>query len=121
MKQATINCGTTTASYFASVYVDSCAILADICEELGQRALIGKLCMNTISSGHDATKDPLGASIESTVDCLANTEQFVQHMLARESSLVYPIISPKSALTCTIDLLQGLGEIAVKYDVHIQV
>ncbi|XP_025075568.1 guanine deaminase-like [Pogonomyrmex barbatus] len=43
----TIGMGTTTACYFASLYAEASMILAEKAAELGQRAFIGKVNMNT--------------------------------------------------------------------------
>lgn len=37
-----INVGTTTCSYFSSIHVSAAKVLANVCHEAGQRALIGK-------------------------------------------------------------------------------
>lgn len=44
--ERTLKNGTTTASYFATIHYDACTILCDLVEELGQRAHIGKVCMD---------------------------------------------------------------------------
>ena len=41
--EATLNHGTTTAAYFATIHRESCDILCDVVEEYNQRALVGKV------------------------------------------------------------------------------
>lgn len=54
--------------------------------------------------------------IETTSDSLAATKSFISHFdsLPCDSStpLVQPIITPRFAISCTPDLLRGLGELA---------
>ena len=38
--------GTTTALYFATIHLSASKILADIAVERGQRAFVGKVCMD---------------------------------------------------------------------------
>ena len=40
---ATLNSGTTSAAYFATIHLESCEILCDVVEEANQRALVGKV------------------------------------------------------------------------------
>lgn len=43
----TLSSGTTTAAYFGTVHVESCIVLGEVAASAGQRALIGKVNMNT--------------------------------------------------------------------------
>lgn len=38
--------GTTTSNYFTTLHVEACKVLVDVVEALGQRAVIGKVCMD---------------------------------------------------------------------------
>lgn len=107
----TINCGTTLATYFATNYKDSSLILAEEAVKQGQRALIGKVCSNASSPDY---------YIEKTEDSLRDTEAFITDVLKLKSPLVKPIITPRFALSCTFELMKGLSELALKYDLHIQ-
>ncbi|KPP57543.1 guanine deaminase-like, partial [Scleropages formosus] len=42
----TLKNGTTTACYFATIHTDSSLLLAEIADKFGQRALVGKVCMD---------------------------------------------------------------------------
>jgi guanine deaminase len=54
--------------------------------------------------------------IETTSDSLASTKSFIAHFDSFSSGngtpLVQPIITPRFAISCTPDLLRGLGELA---------
>lgn len=100
--------GVTTASYYGSLHGEATKILAEICLEKGQRALVGKCNMNRNSPDYyiDA----------STEDSLLVTQDFISHVrsLDRDGSLVKPIITPRFAISCTDDLLTGLGELSTR-------
>lgn len=107
----TISSGTTLAAYFATNHKDGSLILAEEAMKQGQRALIGKTCSNACSPDY---------YIEKTEDSLRDTETFINGVINLNSSLVKPIVTPRFALSCTSELLSGLGELASKYDLHIQ-
>ncbi|KAJ5670941.1 hypothetical protein N7507_000068 [Penicillium longicatenatum] len=98
--------GITTASYYGSLHGKATQILADICLEKGQRALVGKCNMNRNSP--DWYRD---SSVE---DSLYQTRALIQHIqnIDPDSKLVRPIITPRFAISCEPELLNGLGAIA---------
>ncbi|XP_031624206.1 guanine deaminase [Contarinia nasturtii] len=107
----TINCGTTMASYFATNHKDSSLILAYEATKQGQRAFVGKVCSNNASPDY---------YIEKTADSLRDTETFINDVLNLNNPLVRPIITPRFALSCTSELLNGLSDLAAKYGLNIQ-
>ncbi|ODN02669.1 Guanine deaminase [Orchesella cincta] len=109
--EKTINNGTTTASYFTTIHTSSSEVMADMVEAYGQRALVGKVCMDCYSPDY---------YVETTEESLSGTTEFVKKILDRKNPLVLPTITPRFALTCSEDLLKGLGAIAKEHDVHIQ-
>lgn len=52
---------------------------------------------------------------------VASTEEFVKEIQELDTDLVKPTITPRFALSCTKELMNKLGEIAHKNDLHIQV
>jgi len=70
-----LNCGTTTASYFATLHKSATEILADIVELSGQRAFIGKVNMDCFSPEN---------YIETTEESLKSTEDFINNLLKRK-------------------------------------
>uniref|UniRef100_A0A0A1WM49 Guanine deaminase n=2 Tax=Zeugodacus cucurbitae TaxID=28588 RepID=A0A0A1WM49_ZEUCU len=50
----------------------------------------------------------------------AGTEEFVKEIQKLETDLVKPTITPRFALSCSKELMNKLGEIAHKNDLHIQ-
>lgn len=107
----TLSYGTTTASYFGSIYTDSTLILADSAIEHGQRALVGKV---------NLTKNGPPDYIETSEESLRETRRFVNEMLRKNSDLVKPIITPRFAVSVTKEDLKALGELAKEFDLRIQ-
>ncbi|KAJ3333148.1 hypothetical protein HDU76_011065 [Blyttiomyces sp. JEL0837] len=109
--QRSLRCGTTTASYFATIHLSACKILTDIIEEVGQRAYIGKVNMDRFSP--DTLRE---TSEESYSDTLA----FVDYVQSRGSDLMTPVLTPRFAISCTNDLLTKLGQLAKDRNLPIQ-
>lgn len=98
--------GITTASYYGSVHGEATRILADLCLEKGQRALVGKCNMD-----RNAPEYYRDASVE---ESLRVTEQCIAHIHAIDphGTLVQPVLTPRFAITCDPAVLSGLGQIA---------
>ncbi|ETS84568.1 hypothetical protein PFICI_02593 [Pestalotiopsis fici W106-1] len=98
--------GITTASYYGSMHADATNILADLCLKKGQRAFVGKCNMNR--NAPDFYRD---ATVESS---LGDTEKCIEHIrkIDPESKLLKHVLTPRFAITCDPELLQGLGQIA---------
>ncbi|KAJ2746681.1 hypothetical protein GGI20_001182 [Coemansia sp. BCRC 34301] len=110
--------GVTFAAYYGTIHLESNRVLADTIRQIGQRAYVGKVCMDANSPAYYS---------ESTKESLRDTEEFVKQVLddqANEShhqpKLVTPIITPRFAPSCSHDCLEGLGELAEKYQLPIQ-
>jgi guanine deaminase len=100
--------GVTTASYYGSLHGEATKILATICLQKGQRALVGKCNMDR--NAPDYYKDT------SAEESLQVTEDFISHIrsLDSEGKLIKPILTPRFAISCTDDLLAGLGQLAIE-------
>ena len=111
----TLSHGTTTASYFATLHVESTNLLADICLQKGQRAFIGRVCM-------DSDLSPEYIRDESPEKAIADTEATIAHINAIDPhhNLITPVITPRFAPSCTSPLLQQLGHLASTTHLPIQ-
>ncbi|KAI4595258.1 hypothetical protein KJ359_006932 [Pestalotiopsis sp. 9143b] len=100
--------GVTTASYYGSMHADATNILADLCLKKGQRAFVGKCNMNRNAPDYyrDAT---VQSSLEDTEKCIAHIRK-----IDPESKLLKHVLTPRFAITCDPELLEGLGEIAAR-------
>ncbi|GAM37156.1 hypothetical protein TCE0_022r06832 [Talaromyces pinophilus] len=105
--------GITTASYYSSRHADATKILANMCHEKGQRAFVGKCNMDRHAPAYIQEKS---ASLS-----LQETEECIQHIRglpgcsSPDTALINPVVTPRFAISCTPELLQGLGDI-VKRD-----
>ena len=134
-----LKCGTTFASYFATIHKTASKLLVDIANEIGQRAYIGKVSMDRNSPD---------TYIENTEEGLADEEEFIRYVLSltqtgqdflakidkgvslneNEQSLVnkettpliMPVVTPRFVPTCSMKMMVGLAELSNKYGVPVQ-
>ncbi|KAF3937697.1 hypothetical protein ABW19_dt0201954 [Dactylella cylindrospora] len=103
----TLSHGTTTAAYYATIHVPATNLLADICSSAGQRAFVGRVCMDHKEINPEYYRD------ESDDESLKNTCLCIDHIkkIDPDYELVSPIITPRFAPSCTAELLKKLGEL----------
>jgi len=102
-------CGTLRSCIFASSSTPGTEVLFEVLKDRGIGAYVGKVNMDRNAP----------ESITETTDAsLYETEYLIKKY--RNEQLVKPIITPRFAPTCTERLLQGLGELALKYDIPVQ-
>lgn len=104
----TIAHGTTTAAYYATIHVESTNLLASLCHSRGQRALIGRICMDHPSALVDYYRD------ESASEALSSTHAVINHVrtLDPTGERLAPILTPRSAVSCTSELMSALGALS---------
>ncbi len=109
--------GTTTAVYFGTIHGEANRILARICLEKGQRALVGKVAMDNPDECPDYYRDPdAGAAID-------ETRAFIEHVRTlpgNTNGLVRPVITPRFIPSCTDACLDGLGQVAAETGAAVQ-
>ncbi|NXR40824.1 GUAD deaminase, partial [Zosterops hypoxanthus] len=103
----TLKNGTTTACYFATIHTDSSLLLAEIVDKFGQRAFVGKVCMDV--------NDSVPQYREITAD--SNTNSVFYYF---QYPRVQPIVTPRFGPSCTEDLLNALGDLAETHNLHVQ-
>ncbi|KAI0409563.1 guanine deaminase [Xylaria palmicola] len=106
--------GTTTAAYYATIDVNATNLLADLCHAMGQRAFVGRMCMDHL--GPDYYLD------ESAEHALAATRATVDHIRSLDGAfdLVSPILTPRFAPACSSELMKGLSEIQKQTNLPMQ-
>ncbi|EFA06106.1 guanine deaminase [Tribolium castaneum] len=107
----TLDYGTTTACYFASLYDDSSLILANSVTKFGQRAFVGKVNMTKLAPSD---------YVETAQESIDNTLKFIRNVRAINNPLVQPIITPRFALSVDMDVMKKLSLIAKEYNLNIQ-
>ncbi|KAM9955657.1 hypothetical protein ACTFIW_002297 [Dictyostelium discoideum] len=103
--------GTTTCCYYATIHLEASELLAEIVSKRGQRAFIGKVCMDRHSPDH---------YVETTEQSISNTKEFVDRILAKGNPLVQPIVTPRFAPSCTDELMAALGKLSHEKQTLIQ-
>ncbi|EMR90817.1 hypothetical protein ACHAP3_002787 [Botrytis cinerea] len=98
--------GITTVSYYGSLHGEATKILANICFEKGQRAFVGKCNMNRNSPPYYTD-----ASAQSSLEVTKDFISYVRH-IDPNFDLVSPVLTPRFAISCTDELLAGIGQIA---------
>ncbi|PHH75596.1 hypothetical protein CDD80_2238 [Ophiocordyceps camponoti-rufipedis] len=108
--------GTTTAAYFATIDVAATNLLADLCLALGQRALIGRVCMDAPGINPDYYRD------ESAEASLRATRETVEHVRRVDDGrgIVSPILTPRFAPSCSSELMTGLASMQRELDLPVQ-
>ncbi|ODV87616.1 hypothetical protein CANARDRAFT_26991 [[Candida] arabinofermentans NRRL YB-2248] len=109
----TLSNGTTTASYYATIHTEATNLLADLALQKGQRALIGKVCMNQSSPDH---------YIETFDECKKSQQEVLDHLHNRDpkAEFIKPVLTPRFAGSCTDELMRWLGELRSEKDLHCQ-
>ncbi|XP_022106133.1 guanine deaminase-like isoform X2 [Acanthaster planci] len=107
----TLKNGTTTASYFATIHKEASLRLAEIVARFGQRAFVGKVNMDSHSP--DFYKETTEKSIQDTI-------WFIEQVQSMDNPLLTPIVTPRFACSCSIDLMKRLADIAEQYKLPIQ-
>jgi guanine deaminase len=102
--------GSTRAVIFGSLHKEATKILMDLLIDSGMGGFVGKVNMNRNSPDF---------LIETTEQSLADTEEIAREYAGR-SDMVKPCITPRFIPSCTLDLMEGLGDIAARYDLPVQ-
>lgn len=110
----TLSHGTTTAAYHATIHVPATNLLASLAMQLGQRALIGRVCMDEPQTCPAYYRD------ESTEMSIANSRACVEYCreLDPGGMKVIPILTPRFALSCRAKTLKALGDLAKSTEWH---
>lgn len=107
--------GITTASYYSSRHAESTRILAEICHQKGQRAFVGKCNMDRNAPEY-IREQGAAESLRETDECVRYIRSLSRQGGGEDSetdedaALVKPILTPRFAISCTPELLAGLGE-----------
>jgi guanine deaminase len=92
--------GTTTASYLATVHLESTMELCRVIEEAGQRVHVGKVNMD-----HEQTTVTTQHSVE-------ETRRFIKSVREMKNPLIEPVVAPRFAASSSLPLLRALGDLA---------
>lgn len=101
--------GTMRAAVFATTHLPATLCLAKTFDEAGMGALIGLIGMDRHSPESLTNTAP---------SWKADMQQLMQSLTNK--ALVQPIITPRFIPSCTPEMLQRMGEMAVQYDLPVQ-
>ncbi|KAL1900072.1 hypothetical protein Cpir12675_001072 [Ceratocystis pirilliformis] len=112
----TLSHGTTAASYFATQSTESTNVLADVCLSLGQRALIGRVCMDNAAMCPEYYRD------ESAETARIATEKSIDYIRKIDPTyeIIKPILTPRFAPSCSSASMTALGKIAAETGLPVQ-
>ena len=102
--------GTTRVVIFATIHCESTKILMDLLDKKGIVAYVGKVNMDRNSSSE---------LIEDSDKSLEDTEKWIVECIDKYKN-IKPIITPRFVPSCTEKLMDGLGKLAVKYNIPVQ-
>lgn len=107
--------GTTTALYFGSLHNAANLKLAEICHQLGQRALIGTVAMDNPDQTPTYYRD---SSSQVAID---KTRIFIdQIQQTYRDGAIQPVITPRFIPSCQTDTLKRLGKLATDLKLRVQ-
>ncbi|KAK7690021.1 hypothetical protein QCA50_006665 [Cerrena zonata] len=118
LAQRLLEHGTGAVVLFGTIKEQTNLILAEVMQEAGIRAYVGKLSMDQSSR-----KTYVEASAE---DSLEAASSFADHcfdltkVLEQNQRLVEPILTPRFVPTCSDELLSGLGQLSKDKHLRIQ-
>ena len=112
----TLSHGTTTASYYATISVPATNLLAKLAFDKGQRAYIGRVCMDDPSTCPEYYCDE---STEHTIKH-ANASIAFCRQLDGTGELVAPILTPRFAPSLLASSLSALGKLATDENLRVQ-
>lgn len=78
------------------------------------------MCKNSSSHLKNSINFFFNFPRESTKKSIEDNLEFIQKVLNLKSDLVQPIVTPRFAISCDMELLKELGRIAKEYNLHIQ-
>ncbi len=102
--------GTTRAVVFGSIHKESTKLLMNMFMEAGLGAYVGKVNMD---------RNTTSELTENTQRSIVETEEIILEYGGR-SHLVKPIITPRFVPTCSVELMKGLGKLAINHGVSVQ-
>ncbi|KAG7879738.1 hypothetical protein KL938_003791 [Ogataea parapolymorpha] len=111
--QKTLSNGTTFCAYYATIHTTATNILADCAFKHGQRAYIGRSCMDC------AKKEYTDQGLE---DGIHSTKTVIEHIKSIDADykLIKPILSPRNANKCSPEFMLWLAEQSREQGIPIQ-
>ncbi len=114
---STLENGTTSAMYFATIDKETSLTLSKLCGEKGQRGFVGVVAMDHKENVPEYYRD---ASESVSASKTAQFIQQVREVEKRYPQKVFPVVTPRFIPACSDKALEQLGEVAHEYNGYIQ-
>ena len=111
--QRLIDSGTTTACYYATLHLEASKILAEICNERGQRAFVGK-CQMDRNSPIDYREKNASQSMEDTKEFVRFTRSLGPY--GQPPDVSSPCMSPADALSVSPEMDASIARLSATMD-----
>lgn len=105
--------GTTTATFYSTIFEDSCDAAFQAAAEKGLRAIGGKMMMDVGSYGPHQPSKILSIS-------LTETERLIKKWHGANAGLLEYAVSPRFAVSCSERLLRSAAELAQQHGTYVQ-
>lgn len=102
---------TTRACIFTTIHTESALLLAQLLDEKGYPAYVGRVNMDR--NCPEELKEP------SPDTALSDTRRFIRH-IQKNCQYVKPILTPRFVPSCSDALLEGLGRLSQEYSLPVQ-
>ncbi|UNI22020.1 Guanine deaminase [Purpureocillium takamizusanense] len=112
----TLSHGTTTAAYYATIDVAATNLLSKLCLDRGQRAFIGRVCMDRPVICPDYYRDESAEqALKLTLDSIAYINK-----IDPKHDMVSPILTPRFAPACTSEAMHALSKVQRQLNLPVQ-
>ncbi|HEX38131.1 MAG TPA: guanine deaminase [Candidatus Cloacimonetes bacterium] len=109
--QAVLRNGTTTTVSYVTIHKKATDKAFEQAEKVGIRAFLGNVLMDQKAPEY-LTKN--------SAQLLEDSEEIVKKWDGMDKGRLHYVLTPRFALSCSFDLLEGIGKLAQKYDLYIQ-
>jgi len=106
-------CGTTTIVLYGAIWEDTCDLAFQIAERRGLRLVLGKVMMDDGTYGDLPADEALDLSLE-------QTDRLAEKWHGANNGLLEYAVSPRFAVTCSREMMEGAARLAKKHDCFIQ-
>ncbi|KAF8630006.1 hypothetical protein AX15_003155 [Amanita polypyramis BW_CC] len=110
--------GTGAVMLFGTIKEETNLVLAEVMQNAGLRAFVGKLSMD-ISSRPSYVEPSTHSSLASAASFITRCHELVHHLPAHRR-LVEPVLTPRFVPTCSNELLRELGKMAQSLSLRVQ-
>ncbi len=109
--QELLSKGTTTTSSYVTIHKEATEVAFKCAKKSGIRAFLGNVLMDQNAPEH---------LIKDMQVLMRDSSDLIEKWEGHDNGRLHYVLTPRYAPSCSFELLQGIGQIAKKFDVHIQ-